>query len=350
VSVPQSRRSLRRQTNSQRAHEPVGFAVWTQAVVTSAHSSLDAPPAAVSAQGDPPPVGIKRRRRRVDLLPYALVAPLTLFIVGLALIPAGFTIFESFFRIQELNPPDVFTGFGNFERLLSNDAVRASLGNTGLYVLFGVTLSTVLAIMMAVTLQHKFAGRSILIAVLILPWALPGVVEGIVWASMWDSNTGFFNSLLTSIHLISHYQVFLGQNRLLTIFAIELVQVWQITPLSTLLVLASLQNIPGEIYESAKLDGCSSWSIFRWITLPLARPGVTIAMVQAVIVTLNVFDQPYILNGSATTASSLTMQTYFVSFQNLDFGEGYALSLLITVVTLLVSFLVLKLVYRPVEF
>jgi len=318
-------------------------------VMAAGIGSVDSP-LAINADGGPQPPNTKRPRRRVDLLPYVLVTPLALFIVGLALIPAGFTIVESFFRIQELNPPDKFTGLGNFERLFSNDAIRASIGNTGLYVLIGVTISTVLAIMMATTLQHKFAGRSILIAILILPWALPGVVEGIVWGSMWDSNTGFFNSLLTSVHLISHYQVFLGQNRLLTIFAIELVQVWQITPLSTLLVLASLQNIPGELYESAKLDGCSSAKIFRWITLPLARPGVTIAMVQAVIVTLNVFDQPYILNGAATTGASVTMQTYFVSFQNLDFGEGYALSLLITAVTLLVSFVVLKLVYRPVEF
>jgi len=224
------------------------------------------------------------------------------------------------------------------------------MGNTALYVLIGVTLSTVLAIGMAVTLQHKFAGRSVLIAVLILPWALPGVVEGIVWSSIWDSNTGLLNSLLSSVHLIDHYQVFLGQNHLLTILAIELVQVWQITPLSVLLVLASLQNIPGDLYEAAKLDGCSSWSVFRWVTLPLARPGITIAMAQAVIVTLNVFDQPYVLNGAASTGASLTMQTYFISFQNLDFGEGYALSLLITAVTLVVSLGVLKLVYRPVEF
>jgi multiple sugar transport system permease protein len=296
-------------------------------------------------------LGISRRpRRRVDLLPYALVAPLTVFIVGLALVPAGFTIVQSFYRVQELNPPNRFTGLDNFRRLFSDETVRSSIGNTGLYVLIGVTLSTVLAILMAITLQHKFAGRSLLIAVLILPWALPGVVEGIVWSSIWDSNSGLLNSVLSSVHLIDQYQVFLGQNRFLTILAIELVQVWQITPLSTLLVLAALQNIPGELYESARLDGCSSWSLFRWITLPLARPGITIAMVQAVILTLNVFDQPYVLNGAATTGSSLTMQTYFISFQNLDFGEGYALSLLITVTTLVVSFGVYKLVYRPVEF
>jgi len=308
------------------------------------------PPLALYADGGPRPAEGRRPRRRVDLLPYALVTPLTLFIVGLALVPAGYTIVASFFRVQELNPPTRFTGLDNFRRLFGDEAVRSSMSNTALYVLIGVSLSTVLAIGMAVALQHRFAGRSILIAVLILPWALPGVVEGIVWSSIWDSNTGLLNSLLSSVHLIDHYQVFLGQNQLLTILAIELVQVWQITPLSVLLVLAALQNIPGDLYEAAKLDGCSSWSVFRWVTLPLARPGITIAMVQAVIVTLNVFDQPYVLNGAASTGASLTMQTYFISFQNLDFGEGYALSLLITLVTLLVSFGVFKLVYRPVEF
>jgi multiple sugar transport system permease protein len=203
---------------------------------------------------------------------------------------------------------------------------------------------------MAITLQKKFFGRSVLIAVLILPWALPGVVEGIVWGSIWDSNSGFLNSLLTSVHLIDHYMVFLGQNQFLTILGIELVQVWQITPLSTLLILAALQNIPSDIYEASNLDGCSPWAAFRRITLPLARPGITIAMVQAIIATLNVFDQPYVLNGSASTGASLTMQTYFISFQNLNFGEGYALSLLITAATLVASLIVLKLVYRPVEF
>jgi multiple sugar transport system permease protein len=115
-------------------------------------------------------------------------------------------------------------------------------------------------------------------------------------------------------------------------------------------VLAALQNIPGELYEAAELDGAGSWKAFTRITLPLARPGVAIAMVQAVIATLNVFDQPFVLNGAASTGASVMEQTYFVSFQNLDFGEGYALSLLITVVTILVSLAIVRLVYRTVEF
>jgi len=291
-----------------------------------------------------------RRRRAADPLPYLLVSPLAIFIIGLALIPAVFTIGAAFFRVDELDPPTRFIGLGNFVRLFQDDAITSSIGNTALYVLIGVVLSTVLGILFAVILQKPFLGRSALIAVLILPWALPGVVEGIIWVNIWDGNTGLLNSVLTTLHVIDHYQVFLGQNQLLTVFLTEVVQVWQITPLSTLLILAGLQNIPAEIYESASIDGASPWGAFWRLTLPLARPGITVAMVQAVIATLNVFDQPFVLNGAAATGSSVTMQTYFVTFQNLDFGEGYALSLLITIATLVISFIVLKLVYRPVEF
>ena len=291
-----------------------------------------------------------RGRRRPDLLPYLLVAPLALFILVLAVVPAIYTLAQSFFRVQELDPPTRFNGLDNFRALISDPNVQGSALNTLAYVVIGVILSTVLGIVMALTLQHRFRGRPLLIAAMILPWALPGVVEGIVWTGIWDANTGLLNSVLTSLHLIDHYQVFLGTNRLLTITLIEIVQVWQMTPLSALLILAALQNIPGDLYEAAQLDGCNAWDAFTRLTLPLARPGIAIAMVQALIATLNVFDQPYVLNGAATTGASVTMQTYFISFENLDFGQGYALSLMITVATLIGSWILVRLVYRQVEF
>lgn len=290
------------------------------------------------------------RRRHVDLLPYALVAPLAVFIVVLGFVPAVYTIVQSFFRVDALDPPTRFIGLGNFRTMARNSAVVASLGNTALYVVIGVALSTVLGVAMALVLQRGFAGRSVVIAVLVLPWALPGIVEGIVWTGIWDSNTGLLNSVLKSAHLIENYHVFLGQHRVRTIALIEVVQVWQITPLSALLVLAALQVVPHELYEAAVCDGCSRWGLIRRVSLPLARPGIAVAMVQALIATLNVFDQPYVLNGAATLGSSLTMQTYFVTFQNLDFGAGYALSLVITLLTLVVSVGVVRLVYRKVEF
>ena len=111
-----------------------------------------------------------------------------------------------------------------------------------------------------------------------------------------------------------------------------------------------MQNIPDDLYEAATIDGSDGRRAFRHITLPLIRPGIAIAVVQAIIATLNIFDQPYILNGAASTGNSLAMETYAVSFQNLNFGQGYALSLLITLFTLFVSVVVAKFIYKKVEY
>jgi multiple sugar transport system permease protein len=276
-----------------------------------------------------------------------LVTPLALFIVVLALLPAALTMVKAFFNVQPLNPPEKFNGLDNFTALFSNPDVLSSIANTGIYMVVGVIVSTILAIVFAVTLQRPFRGRSVVVAILILPWALPGVVEGIVWSGIWDSNSGLLNSVLHSVRLISEYHVFLGQNQFVTILAIELVQIWQIVPLSTLLILASLQNIPGDLYEAVSIDGASRFQSLLKITLPLARPGIAVAVVESVIATLNVFDQPYVLNGAASTGASVTMQTYFISFQNLNFGQGYALSLMITIITVVISLGVVRLIYRP---
>jgi multiple sugar transport system permease protein len=317
-------------------------------------SSPTTHPEAMADQPPSPPggpaTGVKPvRRSRFDLLPYLLIAPVMIFIALLALVPAVTTVVQSFFRVDALDPPTRFDGLGNFVRLAGDKAVQGSIGNTVFYVVVGVALSTLIGIGAAVVLQKPFRGRSLVIAVLILPWALPGAVGGVLWTGIFDPNAGLINSVLSALHLSDGNAVLLGQNRLLTITLIELVQVWQIAPLSVLLILAVLQLIPDELYEAAQIDGCTPWQAFLRITLPLARPGIAVTMVQAVIATLNVFDQPYVLNGAATTGASVTMQTYFISFQDLDFGGGYALSLLITIVTLVISLLVIRLVYRKVE-
>jgi len=86
------------------------------------------------------------------------------------------------------------------------------------------------------------------------------------------------------------------------------------------------------------------------ITLPLVRPGIAIAVVQALIASLNIFDQVYVLNGNASTGASVVMQTYLTAFQNLNFGQGYALSFLLTLLTIGISVVALRLIYRKVEF
>jgi multiple sugar transport system permease protein len=279
-----------------------------------------------------------------------MVAPLLVFIGALALYPTVLTAYGAFVHNDALEPPTHFTGLGNFQTVFNNPQVRQALVNTGIYVVFGVVMSVALGIFFAVLLQRRFRGRGIVLALMVLPWALPGVVEGVIWSWIYDPTFGVLNSTLKSAGVISNYQLWIGIHQIQSIFFISLVQVWQITPLAAILVLASLQAIPGELYEAASIDGATSWQSIRRITLPLVRPGVAIAVVEGLVMSLNIFDQVYVLNAGATTASSLMTQTYEITFQDLNFGQGYALSLLATVTTIVLSLLAVRVIYRKVEF
>ncbi len=296
------------------------------------------------------PGGKQTRPGRDGALPYLMIAPLVVFIAALAIYPTVLTIIEAFFHSDPLTPPNRFVGFGNFAGIFSNSQVRTSFENTGWYALFGVVLTVSLGTGIGLLLQRPFRGRGIILAIVILPWALPGVVEGVIWSWIYNPTVGVLNSVLKSLHLIGQYQLFIGTHRVETILLISLVQVWQITPLAALIVLAGLQSIPDELYEGASVDGASWHRVVRSITLPLIRPALAIATVQALVISLNIFDQVYVLNASATTGSSLMSTTYFITFQDLNFGQGYALSLLATVVTVLAAVLIVKVLYRKVEY
>jgi multiple sugar transport system permease protein len=291
-----------------------------------------------------------RRGKGETALPYAMIAPLLVFIGALALYPTVKTVYAAFVHNDALDPPNHFAGLANFKDVFNNSQVRDSLLNTGIYVIIGVVLSVALGAFFGLLLQRKFRGRGVVLALMVLPWALPGVVEGVIWSWIYDPTFGVLNDTLKTVGVIHNYQLWIGTHQLETIFFIALVQVWQITPLAAILVLASLQSIPGELYEAADVDGATGWQSIKRITLPLIRPGLAIAVVEGIVMSLNIFDQVYVLNAGATTGSSLMTETYQITFGNLNFGDGYALSLLATVTTIVLSLLAVKVIYRKVEY
>jgi multiple sugar transport system permease protein len=286
-------------------------------------------------------------RRRV--LPYILISPLVVFIGALSFVPTADTTVEAFFRVMPLDPPTRFTGLGNFRELFTNPVILTSWVNTAVYVAIGVVLSVVLGTAIAVALRNRFRFRGVVLAIVILPWALPAVVEAVIWNWIYNPTFGVLNSALHSAHLIGGYHVWLGLERWLTIFLIEIVQVWQITPLSVVIILAALQSIQPDLYEAARVDGAGAVEMFRRISLPMIRPALAIATVEALVLSLNIFDQVYILNGIAPLGSSIMLQTYVTTFSDLNFGGGYALSLLVTVATAVLSLGALALLYRRAE-
>lgn len=288
--------------------------------------------------------------RQRQLLAYLLLTPLILFIAVLTLYPTAVTTVEAFFNENYLAPGHGFVGLQNFRAAFATSAIRASMVNTVFYAAFGTVLTTFLGVVIALLLRNYSRWRAPILALIILPWALPPAIEALLWANIYDPTFGKLNGVLTSLHVIHSYQVWLGGNRWLALALTELVQVWQATPLAVLIILSSLQLIPNELYDAARIDGAGPWNGLRRVTLPLIRPGITVAAVATLTTAMNIFDQPYILTGDASTTASVGIQTYEVSFQELNFGEGYALSLILTVATALAALAVLRLVYKRVEF
>jgi multiple sugar transport system permease protein len=287
--------------------------------------------------------------RQGRMLPYILLSPLVVFIGALSFIPTVDTTVEAFFRVMPLDPPTRFVGLGNFRALFADPVIVTSWVNTAVYVAIGVVASVVLGTAMAVALKQSFRLRGVILALVILPWALPAVVEAVIWSWIYNPTFGVLNSALHSAHAIGGYHVWLGLDRWLTILLIEIVQVWQITPLSALVILAALQSVPPDLYEAARVDGAGPVQAFRYISLPLIRPALAVCTVEALVLSLNIFDQVYILNGIAPLGSSVMLQTYVTTFEDLNFGGGYALSLLITIVTAALSMAALALLYRRTE-
>jgi multiple sugar transport system permease protein len=225
-----------------------------------------------------------------------------------------------------------YVGLRNYRDVLHDPTSRDAMRHTVEYVLLAVSLEIVLGIAVAVTLHRVFRGRGFVLAVLILPWALPSVVSGVLWRRVFDPDNGLLNSVLLRLHVINHPHVWLASGRGAIVY-ITLVHVWGVLPLVSLIFLAGLQSIPDEVYSASAVDGAGPWRQFRHVTLPLLRPSIAIALTVGTLLAISIFDEIYVLNGTALNTRSILMQVYNTTFVTADFAHGTALAFLLAAVT-----------------
>ena len=275
--------------------------------------------------------------RRADterqILGWLFVAPAIVLVVGLVLYPMvhGFqqSIESGGFLFGE---KPGYVGLRNYKDVLNDPVSRDAMRHTLEYVVLAVVLEMVLGIFVAVTLHRVFRGRGFVLAVLILPWALPSVVSGVLWRRVFDPDNGLLNSLLMQLHIISEPHVWLASGRGAIVW-ITLVHVWGVLPLVSLIFLAGLQSIPEEVYSASAVDGAGPFRQFRHITLPLLRPSMAIALTVGTLLAIAIFDEIYVLNGTALNTRSILIQVYNTTFAQADFAHGTALAFLLAAVT-----------------
>lgn len=303
---------------------------------------------AVKAAGAPEPQGTRRKRRRV-VLPYLLLLPAVLLELLIHVIPMLAGLAMSFFKLTQFYIRDFFSapaaGFDNYKFVLdfssaAGKSLLSSFWISIVYTVLSVGFCWLFGTSAAVLMQKNFRGRGVLRTLFLVPYALPMYAAVITWSFMFQRETGLVNDLLgtDSFWLI-------GDN---SFWSLVIVSVWRNWPFAFLIVMAGLQNIPGELYEAAAIDGAGWWRQFQAITQPMLRPVNQVLLLVLFLWTFNDFNTPYVLFGASAPkeASLISIHIYQSSFVTWNFGLGSAMSVLLLVFLLLVSSVYLGLTAR----
>jgi ABC-type sugar transport system permease subunit len=242
-----------------------------------------------------------------------------------------------------INRPAEFIGLANYERLLNDDEFWEVTFRSFMVVLITLPLEMIVAFSIALLLNEDFPGRGIMRTLTILPWMMPPVVNGFLWGWLLNGEYGAFNGLLYQLGLIQEYQYWLQAPETQIVW-VSIVQTWTRFAFPTIILLAGLQSISGDLYDAAKVDGANVFSRFRFITFPLLLPSFGIALIVEFIAAFQIFDVVWTLTagGSAGGAinpftKTLMLYNYELVFRDLRIGLGAALSYLILLMSLAVG-------------
>lgn len=256
------------------------------------------------------------------------VTPAVLFIVVMMAFPVGYTIWLSFHEwTGGLAAAPRFVGLANFQRLLFDDPrFWGAVSRTFTFTAMAVGVETVLGVAIAVMLNREFRARGLVRTVFLLPMIATPVAVALVWRLMYQPQLGILNDLLTSMGLPPSEWV---SDPSLALPALVLVDIWEWTPLITLITLAGLTALPEEPFEAARVDGASGWQVFRFVTLPMVRPVIIVAVVFRLIEALKTFDPILVITqgGPGFATETLNIYVYQTSFHYQRLG--YSASLLI---------------------
>lgn len=282
---------------------------------------------------------------------FVLNSPAILLLLGLVLYPIVYSFWLSLHAYNLRQPTRVrFIGLDNYATILASDQFWTAAGNTALFCVGSISLTVVLGTLLALLLNETFPGRGILRAVMLLPWAIPPVVNGLIWQWLLDGQHGLINALLMGAGVLSEPHAWLSRTST-AMPALVLAQVWNHVPFVAVVMLAALQTVPAELYDSACLEGAGLFQRFRHITLPWLSHALLLVLVTQTMVALRTFDIIYVLTGggpgSATTV--IAWLTYVTTFNLTDFGRGNAYAYVIAIITMVLSLVYIRLLWKRGE-
>ena len=269
--------------------------------------------------------------------------PAIVFIGLLMVFPILYTLYLSFTNWNLTSGMEpTFVGLNSYLRVFSEPRFLHALGRTFTFTVFAVATEVVLGVAIALILNRAFVGRSLAKLLLLLPLVATPVAVGIVFNLFYDPTIGLLNFALHALGLPQGRWVS-SENTVIALLV--LVDVWQWTPMITLIVLAGLAGLSEEPVEAARVDGASDWQILRYVTIPMVMPVILMAMILRLIDALKTFDIIFAMTGGGPgyASETLNIMGFKYSFEYFRMGQSSVILVALFIVVLLCSLGIMKL-------
>ncbi len=268
-----------------------------------------------------------RSREHPGLAGWAFVAPSVFLLVVFGLLPIVWSVLLSF-ENNDLLGTSKFIGLGNYRRMMNDPVVASAIGHTLTYTLLFVPISVFLALVVAVALNRKIWFMRFYRTAVFIPLITSTIATAIIWGWLLDKDFGLVNYVLSLVHIPAQ-GFFQSPSQALN--SIVAMTVWGWLGFDVIIYLAALQGVPQELIEAAQIDGASSWSIFRRITLPLVAPATLFLVVWGTINALQLFDEVYQTTRGGPIGSTTVLVYYLYTSAFVNFEAGYAAAVAILV-------------------
>ncbi len=280
---------------------------------------------------------------RENIEGYLFISPWILGMVLFALGPILASFGLAFTRWNLFTEPE-YVGWANFQKLAHDPLFYKSVFNTIYYTVFAVPLGLVLALGLAMLVNHRLRGVNFFRTAFFLPNVVAGIAMLLLWKWLFDPNFGLINLFLDWTGLMAVLEwIGLGRpqwisSRTGAMPGMIFMSIWGLGG-SMMIFLAGLQNIPRELIEAAELDGAGPWKRFRYVTLPLLTPTIFFLMMVGVIASLQIFNQAYVMTQGGPAHATLFYVLYLfqTAFERFQMGYACAMALVLFIITLIVS-------------
>ena len=270
---------------------------------------------------------------------WLFILPTMIGLIILNIIPIFQTIYQSFFKAGDFGRNNIFVGLENYITLFKDTEVWQSVLNTFKYAIVEVPFSIAIALVLAVFLNRKIAGRAAYRTIFFLPMVAAPAAIAMVWRWLFNSEFGLLNHMFgVNVEWIS--------NPSIAVFSIAVIGIWSIIGYNMVLFLAGLQEIPRDYYEAADIDGASGVRQFYNITIPLLSPTIFFVTITRVIGGLQVFDLIFMVMDKNNPALYKTQSIVYLFYQNsfVENNKGYGSTIVVLLIVIIMIITVFQMI------